>query len=722
MKSVFASSEKGFVTLSEIYKDMGLQKAIQYYQSGQLKKAEHQYKRILETDPNQPDALHLLGVMAYQTGNLDEAVHLIKKAIRNNAKNPFYYNNLGAVFNAQDRYAEALSSYQSALKLDPNYADAHYNIGNIHQKQEMLEQAISSYQRALEIDSNHVNAWYNMGNALKSQGKPEQAIESYRQVIERNPSHSNAYNNIGHAFKILGKLEIAITFYQKALETNPHNAEAVVNMGSALQDLGRFEAARDSYSKALKSNTHYAAPYAGLAFIMLSLGELTEITKLKETICTKLDMFLERDPSRWLDELIYLSPLLSLDQKIRNRLTDKMDRTLSGVQMKPHFSFPDSDKMIRIGYVSPDFGDHPISHVLKGVFSEHDRSHFEIFAYSLNDRSKEVSDYYRKISSSCDHFIDLSRLSDEDAANRIADDGINVLVDLTGYMKNARLEILARRPAPAQIYWLGHGGGLGLSFIDYVIADHIVIPSGEEVHYREKIIRMPEVYHPTDTPAISDAPVYRSDYGLDENAIVFCAFNNPQKINSEVFDTWMRILHQVPGSLLWLSNPSQSRGLVQNLRDEARKRGTDPNRLIFAARVPEKSEHFARHRLADLFLDTFSYNASTTAIDALWAGLPIVTRPDKSFYSRICASLLTNVGLADMICRTTREYEERAISLSNDKASLDRLKVRLLRNRKTEPLFNIPRFVWHLEKAYKIIWHCVKSDSQPRSFDVPAMP
>ena len=699
-----------------------LQTAIQYHESGQLQKAESRYKKILRTDPNQPDALHLLGVVAYQKGNFDEAVPLIKKALLNNPTCVPYYNNLGAVFNAQDQNAEALSSYQNALKLNPNYADAHYNIGNIHQKQEMLDLAISSYQRALEIDSNHVNAWYNMGNALKSLGKPEQAIDSYQQVIKRNPGHSNAYNNVGQAFKLLGKLDIAITCYQKALETNPHNAEAVINMGSALQDLGQFEAARDSYTKALKSNTPYAAPYAGLAFIMLSLGELTEITKLKETICRKFDTFLESDPLRWLDELIYLSPLLSLGNKIRNRLTDKIDRTLSAISTKPHFSFPDSGKKIRIGYVSPDFGDHPITHVLKGVFPEHDRSQFEIFAYSLNDRSNEMSDYYHKISNSCDHFVDLSRLSDDDAANRIAADGINVLVDLTGYMKNARLEIFARRPAPVQIYWLGHGGGLGLSFIDYVIADYTVIPPGEEVSYKEKIIRMPEVYHPADTPAISDAPVHRSDFGLDENATVFCAFNNPQKINAEVFDTWMRILHQVPGSLLWLSNPSQSRGLVQNLRHEAQKRNVDPERLIFVARLPDKSQHFARHRLADLFLDTFSYNASTTAIDALWAGLPIITRPGKSFYSRICASLLTNVGLADMICRTTLEYEERAISLANDKTSLGKLKERLFRNRETEPLFNIPRFVWHLEKAYKIVWHCVKSDSQPRSFDVPAMP
>ena len=699
-----------------------LQTAIQYHESGQLQLAENRYKQILKTDPNQPDALHLLGVMAYQNGNHDEAVRLIEKAIGINSKNPFYYNNLGAVFNAQDRHTEALSSYQSALELDPHYADAHYNIGNIRRKQGILDQAISSYQRTLEIDSNHVNAWYNMGNILKDWDKPDQSIECYQQVIKRNPGHSAAHNNMGHAFKILGKLDRAIACYKKALESNPLNAKAIINTGSAFQDLGQFEAARDSYNKALQLNTHYAAPYAGLAFIMLSLGEITAIEKIEKTICTKLDTFLEHDPSRWLDEMIYLSPLLSLDDKIRGRMTDKADRALSVFQDKPRFSIPDSHKRLNIGYVSPDFGDHPISHVLRGVFSEHDRSSFEISAYSLKDRSNETSDYYRKISTSCDHFIDLSRLSDDDAAKRIAADSIAVLVDLTGYMKNARLEIFARRPAPVQIYWLGHGGGLGLSFIDYVIADYTVIPPGEEVLYRENIIRMPEVYHPADTPPISDAPLCRSGFGLDENATIFCVFNNPQKINTEVFDAWMRILHQVPDSLLWLSNPSQSRRLVRNLQNEAQKRNIDPTRLIFAARLPDKSQHFARHRLADLFLDTFSYNASTTAIDALWAGLPIITRPGKTFYSRICAGFLTNVGLADMICETTREYEDRAIFLSRNKAALENLKERLLRNRKTEPLFNIPRFATHLEKAYQIAWDSFKSGSPPRSFDVPAMP
>ncbi len=693
-----------------------------HYESGRFQQAESGYKEVLGRAPDHPDALHHLGLVYYQRGRFQEAVDLIKRAVRNNPDSPFYYNSLGVGLNALGKFEEALANYQKAIHLDADYADVHYNIGNTLRKQGRPDTAISSYRRAVQISSNHLGAWCNMGAIFNDQGKPDQAIDCFQQVINQEPGHSVAHNGMGRAFKKLGKLDMALSCYKKALEANPQNEEALINAGSALQDMGLFESARACYGRAVQTHSRYAAPYAGLACMLLSLGELTELETLKQTILAKLDMFLEQDLTRWQDELIYLAPLLSLDEEIKPRLTRFVDRSFSGVKQPFHFSFPDSNSKLKIGYVSPDFGDHPISHVLKGVFSAHDRSNFEIFAYSLRDRSRETSGYHRMISSRCDHFIDLSRLSNHAAADRIASDGIAILVDLCGYMKDARLEILAHRPAPIQIYWLGHGGGLGLSFMDYVIADDVVIPKGEEELYTEKIIRMPEVYHPTDTPPVSDASLVRSDFHLDENVTVFCAFNNPQKINREVFDVWMRILHRVPGSQLWLSNPKQSAGLVQNLRMEAQTRGIDPTRLVFAERVPDKSQHFARHRLADLFLDTFSYNASTTAIDSLWAGLPIVTCPGKSFYSRICSSFLTHVGLEDMICSGIQEYEEKSVALAGDKGELCEVKKRLWRNMSIYPLFDIPRFAAHLEKAYRMAWKGFKSGNSPRSFKVPALP
>jgi predicted O-linked N-acetylglucosamine transferase (SPINDLY family) len=266
------------------------------------------------------------------------------------------------------------------------------------------------------------------------------------------------------------------------------------------------------------------------------------------------------------------------------------------------------------------------------------------------------------------------------------------------------LDIFSYRVAPLQLYWLGHGGGLGLSFIDYVIADAVVIPFGEEHRYKEKILRLPEVYHSTDTPPIADHEMQRVDHGLAENAFVYCVFNTPKKIDKRVFDAWMNILRHVPGSQLWLSRLKEPDLLVNNLRQEAEKRGINSRRLVFAPRIENKSDHLARHRLADLFLDTFTYNASTTAIDALWAGLPILTCPGSTFYSRICSSLLRSVGLADMICDSVQTYEDRAVYLATERNALAEVRERLARNRMSHPLFDIKRFVRHLEAGYREIW------------------
>jgi len=705
--------------------DMNVQQAlnaaIKSHRTGNLKQAEAAYLEILSMHPNHPDVHHLLGVLAYQSGNYEKAISLIDKAIRANPNNPEYHSNLGAVFKAQGSYERAFESYARSLELNPRNADTHYNVGNCFRSQGSLKQAATSYQKALDIDPSHINAWYNLGHSLQEQGEFAKAINFFQEVLSRNSLHSASHNAMGHSFKVLGELDKALSCFRKALEANPKNVEAVINVGSIFQDMMNFEAARESYIRALQLGIHYAAPYMGLAFVMLSLGELSEIEGLKKTILGKLDIFLKHDSSRWTDVLIYLCPLLSIDEKVRNRLTDKMDLELCrDKNERGRCKVGDAGKPLKVGYVSPDFGDHPISHVLKGVFAHHERSSFEIFAYSLKDRSNESSDYYREIVRSCDHFVDLSKYSDDEAVNRIESDGIAILVDLTGYMKNARLEIFARRPAPIQIYWLGHGGGLGLSFMDYVIADNTVIPPGMEGLYRENIIYMPEVYHPADTPPVHEGPVERRDYGLPETATVFCVFNNPQKINREVFESWMNILSSVPESVLWISNPGKSTGLVQNLRKAAEKCGINPFRLVFAERISDKSKHFARHRLADLFLDTFTYNASTTALDALWAGLPILTRSGKTFYSRICASMLTHVGLSEMICHTTREYEDQAVFLATNRDVLQSIKKRLRQDKKEKPLFDTPRFVKHLERAYRTAWTFHTSGQPPQAFSVPA--
>jgi protein O-GlcNAc transferase len=245
------------------------------------------------------------------------------------------------------------------------------------------------------------------------------------------------------------------------------------------------------------------------------------------------------------------------------------------------------------------------------------------------------------------------------------------------------------------------------------------VPHGEENLYREKVVRLPEVYHCTDTPEIAEIPQSRRDHGLDESAFVFCAFNNPNKIDREVFGVWMSILRRVPGSQLWLSNPGGEAALERNLRAQAQRQGVDPDRLVFAGRLPDKSLHFARHRLADLFLDTFVYTAATTALDALWAGLPVLTRPGASFYSRICASFVSSVGLGDMICSSTRQFEDRAVELAGNPEALLAVRNRLAANLHTEPLFDLPRFVRHLEDGYQAMWRRYLAGEGPSAIQVP---
>jgi protein O-GlcNAc transferase len=341
-----------------------------------------------------------------------------------------------------------------------------------------------------------------------------------------------------------------------------------------------------------------------------------------------------------------------------------------------------------------------------------------VYLYATGKAPGPGDPYRQVISDSADHFVDISGLSAEAAARRIAADNIHILIDLNGFMRDCRVPVLAHRPAPVQVFWLGYGGGLGVSYVDYIIADQVVLPAAHESRYREKIVRVPGIYHPADRAEISDRPLSRESFGLRDGDFVFCAFNAPKKINCEVFDSWMRILDRVPDSCLWLSNPGQSTLLARNLREAARQRGIDPDRLVFSARIPDKSLHFARHRLADLFLDTFSYNASTTAIDALWSGLPILTRAGDSFCSRICADMLINVGLEDMITHSIPEFEQRAVDLSRDPARLAEIRARLQTNLEKSALFDVQQLVGHLETAYTRMWERCSSGLQPDHLEV----
>jgi len=562
-----------------------------------------------------------------------------------------------------------------------------------------------------------------LGEIAIQRGDGELAEALFRRAVDSAPRDPQARYRLGNVSLTLRRIDAAVRHYRQAIQLKPDYWQCHVNLGLLWRSEGRFNEARQCFEQALAYNPGLTVVFCYLLDLMLSLGELGAIKAWSGKIGSLVQRCITDDRERDFAALMYLSPLLSVSSQDYGAMAQKMNSLLTRRDTLALQDAPRAGKKLRIGYVSPDFGDHPISHVMRGVFGEHDREQFEIIAYSMSTRSGDVDhEYSGSIKQACDDYVDLSKLTVQQAAQRIAADGIVILVNLSGYMSPPALEIFAWRPAPVQVYWLGHGGGLGLSFIDYVITDAVVVPPGEESDYREKIVRLPESYHCADTPPVADLAQSRIDYGLAENAFVFCAFNNPNKIDSAVFDAWMNILRRVPDSQIWLSNPAGDTGLERNLRAEARHRDVNPERLVFASRLVDKSLHFVRHSLADLFLDTFVYNASTTAIDALWSGLPVLTRSGKNFYSRICATHVTNAGLGDMVCGSTREFEDRAVFFASDASALSEVRDRLARNIRSEPLFDQPRFVRHLENAYLGMWRRYNSGGKPEGFDLHPLP
>ncbi|MCP5159595.1 MAG: hypothetical protein H6974_00450 [Gammaproteobacteria bacterium] len=367
-----------------------------------------------------------------------------------------------------------------------------------------------------------------------------------------------------------------------------------------------------------------------------------------------------------------------------------------------------SGERLRIGYVSGDFRDHATAHLIRKLFRVHDREQFEIFGYSL--RPSDGSDYWRDISQTCDQFVEVYGLSNADAAARIAADGIHVLVDLHGYTRFARPEIFALRPAPVQVAFLGYAGSLGADYVPYIIADPMVLPEGLRPYFSEQPVYLDCYQINDDEQPIAETGMTRADVNLPEKSFVYCCFNNAHKIEPGVFSVWMQILRQVSGSVLWLL--ADTSRCADHLRAAAQRQGVAPERLIFAPRLP-KAEHLERHRLADLFLDTFIYNAHTTASDALWAGLPVLTRPGLNFQSRVCTSLLSTLGLQEWVVKDNDEYKRQAIALARDQGRLQEWRARLAEHRTTYPLFSTECFARQIEQSFLAMW-----DGHVRSFSV----
>ena len=712
---------------------------------GDLAAAEALYIQILTADPNHFDALHLLGVVRLHQGRNFDALELIGTALKLQPKDARALSNFAMALSAFGRTEEALDSYNKAIALQPDfpeallnrgllfhnrkeygkalkdfdkslrarpgYPDALFNRGNTLLETRRYEEAVLSYRKALAGAPSSAAILNNLGNALFDLNRFDEALESFNKALAIAPNYADAFNNRGRTFYSIKRYDEALADFGKALAFAPTHIEALNNRGNALRDLRRYQDAIGDFEKALALSPAHPFAFGGLADSALKICDWPRMEKIVREIPARVE---KGDIVPPLTLLGYTSdPHLQLEC-VRANIAHLIPPGSAPPAAKRPKPAPRQTEKLRIAYLSSDFFSHATAFLMAELFEIHDRARFDIlgFCFSRNDDS----DMRARLIAAFDEFHVVNAQSDREVADLIRRRKVDIAVDLKGFTQDSRPAILASRPAPVQVTYIGFPGPMGADFIDYVIADPIVLPFEQQPFYLEKIVQLPDCYQVNDSHRqIAATAPSRKDAGLPERGFVFCCFNNNWKITPPLFDVWMRLLRAVEGSVLWLIRDNAA--VEANLRKEAAARGIDPRRLVFAQHVTLE-EHLARHRLADLFLDTLLYNAHTTASDALWTGLPIVTCLGESFSGRVAASLLNAVGLPDLVTTNLADYEALALKLATDPSALGKVRARLAANRSTFPLFDTDRFRRHIEAAYTTMWDIHQRGEAPRSFRV----
>jgi len=685
--------------------------AVEFHQKGLLEEAEPLYRYVLERLPGNFDALHLFGVLQVQRGRPDAAIHFIEQALKTDPTSVEALNHLGNAYLDLNRPKNALICYDRALSLKSDIALIHMNRGNALLDLRHPERALESYDRALQLEPQSAIINMNRGNALRSLKRNEDALSSYEKALEIEPNNPEALVNCGNALRDINRSEEGLECIRKALHIQPDLTSGLSALGDALQALARHEEASAVFDKLLSVDPGYHYARGKLLYSQLHSCEWKSFTEAAAEITDGV-----RAKQRGTAPFHFLSVSDSAADQLHCAQIFTADKypASSGALWR---GAAHSHAKIRVAYLSADYHNHATAYLMAGLFEAHDKNRFETTAISFGP---DTNDPMRsRLKASFNRFIDVRAKSDQETGMLLRDLEIDIAVDLKGFTTDCRPGILSHRPAPIQVNYLGYPGTMGADYVDYLLADELVIPPQHYAHYTEKVVYLPHTYQVNDSKRrIAERTPSRAEAGLPESGIVFCCFNNSYKLTPNVFDVWMRLMKRVEGSVLWLLESNSA--VMRNLRLEAEKRGVSPERLFFGPRA-KLEDHLARHRLADLFLDTSPFNAHTTASDALWAGLPVVTCLGNAFAGRVAASLLNAVGLRELITTTWDEYEAVALKLATDPKLLADTKAKLARNRTTHPLFNTDLFRRHLETAYIMMWERYRRGEEPASFTVPAL-
>ncbi len=551
------------------------------------------------------------------------------------------------------------------------------------------EVAVGLLRKAIEANPESAIVANDLGSVLAQTGRTTEAIPAFRRAIELAPTYPEAHNNLANIYLMTGNLEEAVASYLTALRLSPEYAEAYRNLASALARLGRIEEAAAALAKAVSIDPSYIEAVALLVNQLKQLSDWRMIDDLTRQLIRAVE-----DGSGAMNPFVFLT--LETTPKQQRQCAEQWAQARR-LAVNSTVQAPIRRERITVGYLSADFQEHATAHLISELIELHDRSRFRVIGYSYG--ADDGGAARARLRASFDLFVDFEYVSHVDAAALIRADEVDILVDLKGYTMDARPEIMALRPAPIQVSYLGYPGTLGTPAIDYILVDRFVVPADRQEHYTETLVHLPHCYLVNDRRRPIAQARSRAQYGLPENGFVFCCFNSPHKITPAIFDIWMRLLEQVPGSVLWLLETSQA--AMANLRREAETRlKSGSQRLIFAPSVPN-AEHLARFAVADLFLDTLPYNAHTLTSDALWGGCPVLTSTGETFASRVAGSILHAAGLPELVTSTLAEYEAAALRLAGDRAELDMLRARIQKSRMEAPLFDTPRFTRAIETAFE---------------------
>jgi predicted O-linked N-acetylglucosamine transferase (SPINDLY family) len=709
--------------------------ALEHHQAGRLQDAEPIYRQILAAVPNEPTTIHLLGVLVYQQGQLDVAVELISRAIALQPTDGAFHNSLGNVFTAQAKLDEAVACYRRAVELLPDYAVAYYNLANIWKAQAKPDEAIAAYRRALELMPDLAAAHTNLGGTLRTQGQLDEAADCFRRALELSPDLPEAHRNLGNALHEQGKLDEAVACYRRALELKPDDADTLVNLGIALRAQGRadeaiacqrralelkpdnvialtnlgnglqvqrlLEEAVACYRRALELKPGHALAHNNLGTALKDQGKLDEALASYSRAVELQPNFAEAQSN--LLYTLYFCPgydahaIYAAHRRWNQQLAEPLAKDI-----QPHANDPSPDRRLRIGYVSPDFRDHVVTHFLLPLLESHDRELFEIYCYSsvsspdaMTDRCRAQAGVWRNV---------VGR-SDGQLADTVREDRIDILVDLSMHMAGNRLLAFARKPAPVQVTYLAYAGTTGLSTMDYRLTDPHLDPPGDdppaasEPIYSETSIHLPKTYWcyrpPVETPGINALPALRAGH------VTFGCLNNFCKVTEPTLAAWASLLQAMPTARLLLhAHPGSHRDRVRSF---FAGHHVASERLTFAEMAP-LGEYYRRYQGIDVALDPFPYGGGTTTCDALWMGVPVVSLAGQTAVGRGGLSILSNLGLADWVARDCEQYVRIARQSATDLARLSKLRATLRERMQGSPLTDAPRFARHVESAYRAMW------------------